>query len=245
VEELYQRIGKPQRLPVKRLDEQTPGPEAPQYCVPPASIVISAEDVTEADITIADFGEAFLCQTGSRLDVKLRTPLLLLPPEFIFHEGVNQAADMWTVASTLYEILGNRPLFEGFVVDENHVVAEMISTVGRLPEHWWSGWRARGDYFLPDGSWDTNTTKIHEPRYRRLAERLRIMGRGDGTTSDDGTISVNFTAQELVAIQDLLSSMLTYDPTRRITAEEALESRWMTQYGLPAIENLSATPPIV
>ncbi|KAI1874183.1 uncharacterized protein JN550_002762 [Neoarthrinium moseri] len=237
VEELYQRVGEPQRLPVKRLDEQPPGPEVPRYCVPSASIVISAEDVTKADIIIADFGEAFLCETGSRTDVNLRTPLLLLPPEAIFHEGVNQAADVWTAACTLYEILGERPLFEGFMADEDLVVAEMISTIGRLPEHWWSSWGARRDYFLEDGCWDTNTTKMHEPRSRPLAERLRIMGRGDGTTSSE------FTTQELAAIDDLLGSMLTYEPTRRITAKDALDNRWMTQYGLPAIEQLNATPP--
>ncbi|KAK6217787.1 hypothetical protein LQW54_003296 [Pestalotiopsis sp. IQ-011] len=237
VDELYECIGKPERFATRRLDDQPPGPEAPRYGVPPASIAISAEGVTKADVIIIDFGEAFKCGSERRTDVKLRTPLLRLPPEAIFNAGVNQAADIWTAAGTLYEILGERALFEAFELDEDHVVAEMVSTMGSLPDRWWSSWSARRAYFLEDGSWDVNTTRTHEPRSRLLDERLRIMGRGDGTSSS------GFTPEELAALEDLLRLMLTYEPVDRATAQKALGSTWVTEYGLPALESLNAAPP--
>jgi serine/threonine-protein kinase SRPK3 len=91
-EDLYLKIGRPQMLPVQRLDKQPVGPGVPRYCVPPSIVVTSAEEVVNAEIIIADFGEAFICDA----DVKLRTPILLLPPESIFKEGLGQAIDVWT-----------------------------------------------------------------------------------------------------------------------------------------------------
>lgn len=228
-EQLYKAVGKPQRLPVQRLDQQSIGPEAPQYCVPSATIVQVAEEVRNVEVVIADFGEAFVCDSGRRKDVSLRTPILLLPPESIFGEGVDQSADIWTVACTLYEILGERPLFEGFMADEDHVVAEMISTLGSLPKRWWLNWTARNDYFLNVGSWKQDTTRRHAPYSRPLSERLRIMSRGEGAAGDE------FSSSELAMLERLLRSMLTYEPAQRVKSDTLQSEAWMMQYGLPAL----------
>lgn len=239
IEELYQRVNKPPRLPVTHFDKQPPGSQAPRYCVPPIDIYVDADDVTWPHVIIADFGEAFICEVDSRTDVKLRTPTILLPPEAIFNEGVNQGADTWTAANTLYETIGEGPLLDGWYPDKDHVVAEMISTLGQetLPKHWWDSWGAQRAYFLPDGNWDTETEKVHEPRYRLLAERVQNLRRRD----DSGS----FRSHELKTIEDLLRKMLKYDPADRITAEEAVKSDWMTQYGLPAIANPNSGPPVL
>lgn len=228
-ERLYESIGKPQRLPVQRLDQRPVGPEAPQYCVPPAAIVQVAEEVREAEIVIGDFGEAFTCDSDPRSDITLRTPILLLPPESIFGEPLNQAVDIWTGACTLYETLGERPLLEGFMPDEDHALAEMISALGPLPQRWWRSWPARSDYFLDNGSWNQDTTRRHDPCSRSLLERLRIMGREEGKEGDA------FTSRELASLEGLLRSMMVYEPTQRIDAKAIQDGPWMIQHGLPAL----------
>ncbi|KZF25645.1 protein kinase [Xylona heveae TC161] len=176
-EELYRRVEEPQKLPVERLDGGLKGPEVPKYCVPPALMFQSSEEVVDSQVLISDFGEAFFQSEEERQH--LHTPILLLPPEMFFHEHLGPAVDVWTLGCTLYEILGERPLFEGFMPDEDDVVAEMISTLGPLPERWWDRWEHKTDLFLEDGSWKTDTHRVHAPYPRPLTERLRIMGRGE------------------------------------------------------------------
>lgn len=149
------------KLPVQRLDGKSTGPEAPRYCVPPARTYISCQDVKEdCETVIADFGEALLSIESPN---QLQTPVLLLPPEFLFDEPLGTAIDLWTLGSTLYNLLGERDLFEGFMPDEDHAIAEMISTLGPLPNKWGDSWQKKGDFFLPDGSWKKDTYHAHAP----------------------------------------------------------------------------------
>jgi serine/threonine-protein kinase SRPK3 len=161
---LYQTIGNPQRLPNQRFDNLPIGLEAPQYCVPPAIIGTSAEELVDADIVITDFGESFVCESNTRTDVKLLTPVLLLPPESIFKDGLSRAVDIWTAGCTIYDSRIAIPLrsIRGYM-NKDHVVAEMISTLGPLPERWWKRWKARKEYFLDDGSLQDFTTQPGYP----------------------------------------------------------------------------------
>lgn len=158
-----------------QLDNRGNGSEVPKCCVPPAMIFQSSEDIALAQILISDFGESFF-QNEERTE--LHTPILLTAPEIFFHERASQASDVWTLACTLYEILGESPIFEGFMPDHDHAIAEMVSTLGRLPKRWWDSWRNRKEFFLEDASWRPDTERCHAPYSRPLHERLRIMGRG-------------------------------------------------------------------
>jgi serine/threonine protein kinase len=185
IEDIYRRFGEPLKLPVQRFDGQPPGREAPKYCVPPAKTFQACGDVgDDVEIVIADFGQAFLPDQPPK---QLHTPVLLLPPESIFHEQLGPAVDVWTVGCTLYHILGGRHLFEGFMPDEDHVVAEMISTLDALPARWWDKWEKKGDFFLDDGSWKVDTHRAHAPFSRSLEERLTLMGREGEFCPDEAT----------------------------------------------------------
>jgi serine/threonine protein kinase len=105
----------------------------------------SSEEIVDARVIISDFGEAFF-QDEERKE--LHTPILLLPPEIFFREHLGPAIDVWTLGCSLYEILGERPLFEGFMPDQDHVIAEMVSTLGHLPKRWWDRWQQRADLSL-------------------------------------------------------------------------------------------------
>lgn len=225
---MYRQLGEPLKLPVERLEGSPTGREAPRYCVPPARTFRACDEVgDDAQVVIADFGEAFFATESSKR--QLHTPILLSPPEFLFNEPVGRAADIWTLGCTLYNLLGERHLFEGLMPDEDHVIAEMVSTLGRLPEKWWDRWQKRGDFFLPDGSWKTDTHRAHAAWSRPLGERLGIMGR-------EG----EFDPSELVCLEKLLQCMLTYDPAQCATAKDVIASEWMQKWGPPALRKATS-----
>lgn len=227
IEGLYQRYGEPLRELVKCMDNAAVTREAPTYTVIPVWLGIDCEDVSLEDalIHISDFGEAFRPDRESR--TVARVPILLRPPEQnFFNQPLGFPADIWTLACTLYEVLGERSLFEGFLADVDDVLAENISTIGNLPEEWSAAWSKRGDFFTLEGDWKQDTQRAHEPRYRPVSERVDCMGRnGDG----------GFSCAERADLIDMLERMLVFEPAKRITAEELTRSAWMKNWGLPAL----------
>jgi serine/threonine-protein kinase SRPK3 len=118
------------------------------------------------------------------------------------------------------------------VPDEDPALAEMISTLGPLPDRWWRKWSARGEFFLEDGTWKQDTTRCHAAYSRPLSERLRIMGRGAG--GEEG--EKGFSSKELAALEAFLGSLSTYERSERIAAAAAQDEAWMVEYGLPAVK---------
>jgi len=67
---------------------------------------------------------------------ELHTPALYLPPEDFSREPITMVVDIWTLGVSLYEILGERALFESFSWDRDDILANMISTLGKPPARW-------------------------------------------------------------------------------------------------------------
>lgn len=228
IDHTYHQFGKPLKLPVQRLDSQQTGSEAPRYCVPPARTFQPCTKIKDdAQVVIADFGEAFLPKEPPK---QLHTPVLLLPPEFLFQERLGTPVDIWTLGGTLYNLLGTGNLFDGSMPDQDHAVAEMISTLGYPPKRGWDRWQKRADFFLDDGSWKSGTNRAHAPWSRPLIERMALMDR-------EG----EFELDEIACLEKLLRSMLTYEPAERITSGDTIQSEWMQNWGLPAISRAMPT----
>ncbi len=226
VEELYTRLGEPQKTLIIRTDGRPLGPGVPEYSVQPACTCTPSDELTDPTILICDLGEAFMADKGPHH--QLHTPLLLCPPEMIFADaGVGKPADIWALACTIHDIMGERPLFEGFWVDRNDVAAEMVSALGRPPASWWNGWQHRDEFFLEDGTWNVNPKRWHDSRSLSLEARVKLNGR----VNDFG-----FTSEEQAAWIELLRAMLIYEPEKRMTIREALDSTWVKQYGFPSCE---------
>jgi serine/threonine protein kinase len=224
IDQVYDKLGEPIKVPNRRIDGGSLGIEIPSYSVISADMVVPADQVQSSQIMIGDFGEAFLVDSPPKT---LNAPMLLLPPESFFHERLGLSADIWTLGCTIYEILGERPLFEAFIPNRDDTLAEMVSTLGILPERWWKQWKNRLSYFSDDGSWSPAYTGIMSPVMRPLNQRLWDMGRGETAEA------CQFTTEEMSCLEQLLSRMLVYEPSARISAAEVMNSVYMTNWACP------------
>ncbi|KAL8642557.1 MAG: hypothetical protein Q9226_008496 [Calogaya cf. arnoldii] len=233
VEELYQKYP-PQETKVHRVDGAPIGPGAPVNSVVPAWLGTWCENVVDPRICISDFGEAWL-NTDIPTRDDLHTPVLYLPPETTFAPGaLGFPADIWTLACSIHEIMGERRLFEGFCADRDHVISENISTLGPLPQDWWDMWKARGEFFTEDGSWRTDMTRAQSSRSYPLSERIQLFGRKNDP---------EFSAEEAESLERMLRTMFEYKPEKRATAKDVIKSDWMQRWGIPALRTYSIPVP--
>ncbi|KAL8930419.1 MAG: hypothetical protein Q9208_000603 [Pyrenodesmia sp. 3 TL-2023] len=226
-EELFQQFGPPTEQPVKRCDGGPIDAAAPPYAVVPLWTGQACEDVTDANLKIADFGEAYVASEKS--PQTLNTPILFCPPEMLLKTGtIGMPADIWALACTIFEILGTSTLFESFLPNPDQVIAEMIDALGPPSETAWNAWGNRQDFFREDGSWILSP-RGHPRSSRPLDMRISQMRREEDR---------NFTRAEQDALLELLRGMLTYDPQARFTIADVVRSEWMEKYGKPAIQDL-------
>lgn len=84
------------------------------------------------------------------------TPGVLVPPEVYFlpQKPLSFPTDIWTLACTLWSIIGQQPLFEGFNPGPDWMIKEHVDTIGKLPSEWWHKWDARLRWFNEEGRRD-------------------------------------------------------------------------------------------
>ncbi len=129
---IYQGFGETPKTIIERTDGIPTGPKVPSYSVMPTQLVTPSDEISDPRIITSDFGEAWLSDTETREEIQ--TPVLFLPPETTFAKDlIGKSAEVWSLGCTLYEILGERPLFEGFMPDKDDIIAEMVSSLGLLP----------------------------------------------------------------------------------------------------------------
>ncbi|KAK2019407.1 kinase-like protein [Colletotrichum eremochloae] len=121
------------KAPVTRFDGATVRPHALPNAVYPMHVKTPADNVVDPMVGISDYGTSFVVATGKETATEphtpeLHTPALYLSPEAFFNDPVTQSADTWTLGVSLYKVLGERPLFESFGWDPDHITTEMMST---------------------------------------------------------------------------------------------------------------------
>lgn len=109
------------------------------------------------------------------------------------------------------------------------VIAEMVDCLGRLPQHWWKKWHDRAKFFNEDGSWKAETGRSVEVP-RPIARRTQIMGRAEDPA---------FTATEAKSLEKMLKTMLEYEPTKRATVNDVVDSQWMRAFALPSLQKFT------
>ncbi|KAK9236476.1 kinase-like domain-containing protein [Lipomyces kononenkoae] len=59
-------------------------------------------------------------------------------PEVFFEQKASNLSDIWALGCTIFEICAGFQLFESLFDDPDDVMRQMVQTLGKLPEPWWS-----------------------------------------------------------------------------------------------------------
>lgn len=109
VNEVQDRFGEPNKWPLRRINGEPTGPEAPPYTVIPAYFwCLGNENITK-EVRIIDFGEA---SSISESRSKLHIPMPFCAPAAFFDEDVTRLADIWAFACNVFELFSPSSLFQ-------------------------------------------------------------------------------------------------------------------------------------
>ncbi|EJP66483.1 protein kinase domain protein [Beauveria bassiana ARSEF 2860] len=231
VEQLYQKYGHPETVPVSRVDGGTLPPSIPSKAVRAVNLGKKAEEISldETDLLLIDFGESFAPKSSTRPCEDCRSHLAARPPESHFEplSPLSFPADIWCLGLAIWNLFAIRPLFAAAFSPPAAIIAQHVDALGPLPSDWWSRWEERGDYFDENGN--------------------SIQGQYGGPTLNkafDDWLHKNrlefevgsFSEEEKTAFLQLLRRMLSYDPLKRPTADEVLKSGWIANWAMDDFE---------
>ncbi|PIA33665.1 hypothetical protein AQUCO_04000022v1 [Aquilegia coerulea] len=171
------------------------------------------------ELKICDFGLSR--QYGSPLKpyTHLVVTLWYRSPELLLgSKQYSTAIDMWSLGCIMAELLAKQPLFNGKTeVDQ---LDKIFRTLGTPSETIWPGFSK-----LPG----VKVNFVKQP-YNQLRKKFPATSfTGSPILSDAGF--------------DLLNKLLTYDPAKRITAEDALNHEWFREVPLPKSKDFMPTFP--
>ncbi|TPR10967.1 hypothetical protein CAN33_0046360 [Aspergillus niger] len=152
IEEFYTEYGNPEIYPITLFDGSTSAlsPNVPPKAVSTLFLGIHAGEFTLQDtrILLCDFGETFSPSVNPRLGEDCHTPMAFCPPEAIFEPKapLSYSADMWSLATAIWEILGMKVVFSTDV-PYDEVIAHWMDVLGPMPWEWFEKWDERGRFF--------------------------------------------------------------------------------------------------
>ncbi|KAE8400878.1 kinase domain-containing protein [Aspergillus pseudonomiae] len=215
--ELYKMFGEPESVAVVRRDGKPLSNGVPAHVFIPG----------------CDFGESFNPHKTPRFSSKT-FPLLQPPAARFSDEPLSFASDIWTLACTVWEIFGQRPLFEALWPTADRVTAEQVKVLGILPPEWWGKWSKRLEWFTEEGELKPQTSRSLDGMCRTWDQRFGYCIQQPRAEAGLETV----TEKEKRAFEDMLRPMLTFRPKERATAEQALHSEYMKGWGEPVLEEL-------
>jgi len=113
--------------------------------------------------------------------------------------------------------------------DDDEVIMQMVPLLGKLPEPWWSSWKARERWYKEYG------TPLVNPRTGKpymLMDTLEKLLSDSLPSGDEPKREKNEASGFIVQIEEskvlgsLLRSILKYDPEERLSVEVVLEHSW-------------------
>lgn len=194
------------------------------------------------EIRVIDFGQSFFSKNPPADGIG--TPFSHRAPEAIFDLKASIWSDIWALGCTIFEIRSGTPLFEPFFGSSAEILRQMVQTLGKLPEPWWSTWEHRYAYFddqgKPKQDWENGfRLAVEYP----LVQQIVDIGTEDGEDGDDETEEVEktvdckedklmeipgtkITNDEVDLLKDLLTGILKYAPNQRLTMGNIANHDW-------------------
>ncbi|OAA34111.1 protein kinase domain-containing protein [Metarhizium rileyi] len=220
--ELY---GEPVSCPIQRVDGLPLSPGIPNRAIVPLDMSINARELTlsEAHLLLNDFGEAFAPAEERRLGKNCHTPIDFRPPEALFEpdKPLSFSADVWTLATAIWDILGMQSLFSSAFYSDTKVICQVVDTLGPLPAEWYQNWAEQGEFFDDEGL--PLEKRYVWPRLSQAFEDRVLKFRRE---EEMGI----FSQEESMAILDMMGQMLRLKPDNRATIEQILKSDWMVKW---------------
>jgi hypothetical protein len=176
-EQLYEEFDPPYPEPVVRADKQPlTSPGIPTHVYSPIWLGRPSDEVSlsEAKITLADFGTAFCPAQESRFESY--TPLHIRPPEARFEPTapLSYPSNIWGLRCVIWEILGVRPFLDSWLFGPDDAAADQVNALGPMPDEWWETWEGRSKRF------DGNGKAKAGGRYGLLINGLKMPSRHQG-----------------------------------------------------------------
>ncbi|OEL35920.1 Cyclin-dependent kinase G-1 [Dichanthelium oligosanthes] len=171
------------------------------------------------ELKICDFGLSR--QYGSPLKPYTQPVVTLwyrAPELLLGAKEYSTAIDMWSLGCIMAELLSKEPLFTG--KNEIGQLAKIFGILGTPNEERWHGYSK-----LPGAK-----GKFVKQPYNRLREKFPAVSFTGGLTLSEAGF-------------DLLNRFLTYDPEKRISADDALNHEWFHEVPLPKTKDFMPTFP--
>ncbi|OOF99309.1 hypothetical protein ASPCADRAFT_512029 [Aspergillus carbonarius ITEM 5010] len=228
-EQLYKIYGEPASETITRFDGGTIPPCVPPRAILPVWLGKASEDLIlpEVKLLLSDFGEAFFPAKLNKFE-SLTPPVYRAPESRFGGQPLSFPSDIWSLACSIWDIIAQNPLFEGFLAAEDDMICEHVDALGILPPEWWQQWAARHKKFTEDGK------SINRKSYRSLENRfedsIQHPRQAEGMPPLDPA--------ERDALISMLRSMLSFRPESRPSAKKVLASEWMVKWALPEYEKV-------
>ncbi|KAJ5774840.1 kinase-like protein [Penicillium paradoxum] len=238
IEQLYKRYGEPETVPITRESGESLPPNVPAKAVEPLCLGKSSDKMTlpEARILLSDFGEAFAPASEVRLGKDCHIPPAFRAPEAMFKPDAPllYPSDIWSLATTIWDIVGMKSLFSSEFATEDNVISQHIDVLGPMPPDWWVRWEGRSQFFSDDGqSTEYHQTNKWTPLDKRFEHCVQKWRRKKGSELGE---------EETAAFLDLMRRMLVFRSENRLNADEVLQSKWMVKWALPDYERSLKSP---
>jgi serine/threonine-protein kinase SRPK3 len=172
-------------------------------------------------IAVIGLGSSFKKETtpSALTAVDYRPPEMLLGALTTHIRG--QAIDIWSLGCLIFEIRTGSCLFEQYFGGPDEVLRDIVLTLGKLPEPWWSSWAKRTQYFDESGA----AKKPYQLRNIRSA--LEEVGNHRQSWFDlFEKPGMQIPQKEIEPLDDLLKKMLRYTPEQRITIDDVIRHPW-------------------
>eukprot|EP00768_Dysnectes_brevis_P006918 gnl/Dysnectes_brevis/5644_a8236_409.p1 GENE.gnl/Dysnectes_brevis/5644_a8236_409~~gnl/Dysnectes_brevis/5644_a8236_409.p1 ORF type:complete len:412 (+),score=113.85 gnl/Dysnectes_brevis/5644_a8236_409:130-1365(+) len=218
------------------------GPEGPLdiiHCdLKPENLLLPLEPADRDSIYLIDFGSSV--KPGGKMYSYVQSRFYR-SPEVLLGLPYAHAVDQWSFGAVAYEMYMGRPLFRS--KSSPHHLLLIASLIGFPPEDMIAASPNQRTYFqpadqvqvpMPTGAigeqWALNSRVMESatpqaPVSRSL--RMLLEAKTEGITPEDGSGAVP-TPLELTHFLSFLEGLLCYDPTARMTPEQALDHPFLT-----------------